>query len=70
MLFLSGEECAHVCSSLKHCVADLLHYANIIQTPINPPTPTKSDLYRKKEKWFESLNMSGCVCFGTSRERL
>ena len=37
MLYLSGEECAHLCSCLKHCAADLLHYANTTQTPISPP---------------------------------
>lgn len=70
MLYLSGEECAHLCSCLKHCAADLLHYANTTQTPISPPptTPSKSDLYRKREKRFESLNMSVRVCLGTSGE--
>lgn len=52
----------------------LLTYCITLTLPrhpsIPPPTPSKSDLYRKKEKWFESLNMSVRVCFGTSRERL
>lgn len=72
MLYLSGEECAHLCSCLKHCAADLLHYANTTQTPISPPPNHTKQVWFIQEEgetvWIIE-HVSSCV-FGDIRWRL